>query len=281
MQDSHIRPSYILGQPSPSMLDSWLEEGVSKKGIPEGIQVLVPMMLDGISLAEVAQQRPDRDLIEELAVVRYGRGTKQHLLLRQALCSRRVVVIIDGLDDALELVPWIEEYILRFAKSGQRVVCTSQPENAKKLQSQYFRILSLMHLSKEAQCRLAETEMSAESDAKDFMAALGEFPSHVAHPLLYYMFVHFAKTQNGLPRREDKCKESMIYQYVIFEMLMNVQQRRVAGEDVVSLVHNFERELQAIAIGALREGLNVFSEADAVRWIEMELKIRQSIVRIG
>eukprot|EP00746_Dinoflagellata_sp_MGD_P070118 gnl/MRDRNA2_/MRDRNA2_28690_c0_seq1.p1 gnl/MRDRNA2_/MRDRNA2_28690_c0~~gnl/MRDRNA2_/MRDRNA2_28690_c0_seq1.p1 ORF type:complete len:1160 (+),score=215.30 gnl/MRDRNA2_/MRDRNA2_28690_c0_seq1:391-3480(+) len=232
---------------------------------------LVPLLMDGIGLAEVAKKRPGRDLIEELIVLRYSKGTKQHLMLRQALCARRIVIIIDGLDEGLELEPWIEDYVLRLGRSGQRVVCTSQPENGRKLQANHFKTLRLMPLSKEAQCRLAEAAMDTDGEAKSFMTALAEFPAHVGHPLLFYMFVHYARMQNGLPQREDKCKESMVYERVIFEMLNTVQQRQVVSEDVESRVHVLERELQAIAIGALREGLSDFTKNDAIRWARMEL----------
>ena len=53
-QDTVTRPSFLLGQPSASMLDSWLQEDVQQgaegpvvKRIPEGIRVLVPMIVDG------------------------------------------------------------------------------------------------------------------------------------------------------------------------------------------------------------------------------------------
>ena len=59
-RDALSRPSYLLGQPSSSMLDSWLQEdlqpggeGPAVKGIPEGIRVLVPMMLDGDGVLHV------------------------------------------------------------------------------------------------------------------------------------------------------------------------------------------------------------------------------------
>ena len=57
-------PSHLLAQPSSSMLDSWLQEDIRPGGagpavlkcIPEGLQVLVPMMLDGAGVISLCQK---------------------------------------------------------------------------------------------------------------------------------------------------------------------------------------------------------------------------------
>ena len=65
-QDTVTSPSYLLGQPSPSMLDSWLQEDIQRggegpvvKGIPEGLRVLVPMMLNGDGVLSLCQKLRD------------------------------------------------------------------------------------------------------------------------------------------------------------------------------------------------------------------------------
>ena len=65
-QDTVKRPSYLLGQPSRSMLDSWLMEdstpgveGPVVRGIPEGLRVLVPMMIDGDGVLNLCQKMQD------------------------------------------------------------------------------------------------------------------------------------------------------------------------------------------------------------------------------
>ena len=65
-QDTVTSPSYILGQPSSSMLDSWLEEDIHPegegpifRGIREGLQVLVPMLVDGDGLLTLCQKLRD------------------------------------------------------------------------------------------------------------------------------------------------------------------------------------------------------------------------------
>ena len=64
--DTVTRPSYILGQPSSSMLDSWLEEdmqpeskGPVVKGIRDGLRVLVPMLVDGDGVLSLCQKLRD------------------------------------------------------------------------------------------------------------------------------------------------------------------------------------------------------------------------------
>ena len=64
--DTVTRPSYLLGQPSSSMLDSWLQEEVRPggegpvvKGIREGIRVLLPLMLDGDGVLSICQKVRD------------------------------------------------------------------------------------------------------------------------------------------------------------------------------------------------------------------------------
>jgi len=60
-------PGHLLGQPSSSMLDTWLQEdfrpgGVGPivlKRIPEGLRVLVPMMLDGSGVLSLCQRVRD------------------------------------------------------------------------------------------------------------------------------------------------------------------------------------------------------------------------------
>ena len=62
-----MAPSHLLAQPSSSMLDSWLQEDfrpggvgpVVLKRIPEGLQVLVPMMLDGAGVLSLCQKVRD------------------------------------------------------------------------------------------------------------------------------------------------------------------------------------------------------------------------------
>ena len=57
-------PSYLLGQPSSSMLDSWLHEDyrpggagpVVLKRIPAGLRVLIPMMLDGAAVLRLCDK---------------------------------------------------------------------------------------------------------------------------------------------------------------------------------------------------------------------------------
>ena len=56
-------PSFITGQPSSSMLDSWLKEELQPGGIvkriPEGIHVLVPMMVDPDGVLSLCQKVRD------------------------------------------------------------------------------------------------------------------------------------------------------------------------------------------------------------------------------
>ena len=63
-QDTVTQPRYLLGQPSSSMLDSWLQEDNERAvdvvgGIPEGIRILVPMMLDGDGVLSLCHKLQD------------------------------------------------------------------------------------------------------------------------------------------------------------------------------------------------------------------------------
>jgi len=61
--DTVSQPSYLLGQATPAMLDSWLKEDIQPggegpvvKAIPEGLQLLVPMMFDGEGVLSLCEQ---------------------------------------------------------------------------------------------------------------------------------------------------------------------------------------------------------------------------------
>ena len=70
-------PSHLLAQPSSSMLDSWLQEDVRPGGagpvvlkrIPEGLQVLVTMMLDGAGVLSLCQKVRDTSGAAVVALV--------------------------------------------------------------------------------------------------------------------------------------------------------------------------------------------------------------------
>ena len=70
------------------------------------------------------------DLLRFYLEKKYGKNDPEtHLMLLQALHSRRLVLMVDGLDEAAEMKATLEEYLHReLVPLGLRIIISSRPE---------------------------------------------------------------------------------------------------------------------------------------------------------
>jgi Ran GTPase-activating protein (RanGAP) involved in mRNA processing and transport len=225
----------------------------------------MPIFVAVIDLARKMRHYKFRgDLIHEYLKVTHGENTQRYIMLRQALYSRCALIIADGIDEAGAMKPRIEKYLVRLARGGQRVICTSRAEGyTPTLYPQgLFVTLELMPLQRIQQNWLAENRLGKEKAAQ-FLDQLDAYEDIAGNPLMYQMLLCYTENYGV----SSKAREALeIYTGVITIMLNRVE----IGKGLQHGPDEVEKLLQIIALAAHCKRVRDFTDQDVVQLLHQK-----------
>ena len=97
------------------------------------------------------------------AFLRFEHSEPTYLMLRQAMASRRALLLLDGLDEGGEKRPQIERHVTEvLAPQGHVLLATSRPDGIDDQRYGSFRRLKLKPLSVDQQRQALEQRLGAE-----------------------------------------------------------------------------------------------------------------------
>lgn len=225
----------------------------------------MPIFVAVIDLARKMKHYKFRgDLIDEYLKVTHGETTQRYIMLRQALYSRCAIIIADGIDEAGGMKPRIERYLVRLARGGHRVICTSRAEGY--TPSLYpeglFVTLELMPLQRQQQYWLAENRLGKQK-APQFLEQLDAHEDIAGNPLMYQMLLCYTE-HYGVSSEATEALE--IYTGVIRIMLNRVEICKGSQHGPEEV----EKLLQIIALAAHCKRVRDFTDQDVIQLLHQK-----------
>lgn len=186
-------------------------------------QKLLPILIPVVDLARrlrklrMQKKQLPCDLAMWYVTELHEMSTSRQIMLRQALASRRVLLIFDGVDEGGEMRCLIQEYVMRAVVEGeQRVLCTTRPEG---FDSDYFptwafTIMTLELLNVRQQSWLASKRLGCARGHEFLKVALAH-RDIATNPLCFNMMLCYAE-KYGV---KWICQQTEIYEGAISLMM--------------------------------------------------------------
>ena len=135
-----------------------------------------------------------------------GPASSIYRLLRQAMLSRRALLLLDGLDEGGRARAQIERHVTEvLAPQGHVIVATARPSGVNEDIFVGFRRLTLSPLSEQQQCAVIENRLSVKAQVSALVAYLERVPRDAetgnrvcSNPLMLSMIISISELRQGL-----------------------------------------------------------------------------------
>jgi hypothetical protein len=180
---------------------------------------LIPILVKGQLLQKRLAERKNLfnsswNWVDAYVSVEYDRAPAVYQMLRQAMLSRRAVILLDGLDEGGAARVEIERHLVRvLLRQGHVILATSRRDGLDTKQFKAFSLASLAPLSDQQQrdalrVRLMQTDVSAEklwAYIRDQMPLDKQGRRITCNPLMLSMVASIAELRVGLEMPRSVC----------------------------------------------------------------------------
>jgi hypothetical protein len=208
----------------------------------------VPVLILVVDLARKWQQHNwsavydagDADILDLYLRATYGENTMRYKMLRQCALARRLLILLDGIDEGSTLRSRIENFAtIDLVKAGHRLVVTSRPSGLTKALYSDFEHVHLLPLSTEQQLVIAKNRLGSEELAVKFEAELQspDYQQIASNPLMLSMMLSVFMSSNVANQASFPKKRTDLYDIAVKTMLTQVDKKQKHTLATTTKVH--------------------------------------------